>query len=53
MDGIPSTIIKFGISSFIRGVGIECSSSDNNYKSKIGVLMLNIGFPGKVSKVGG
>ena len=34
-----------------RGRG---SGSDNNHtNSKVGVLMLNIGFPGKVLKVGG
>ena len=54
MDGIPSTIIKFGTFTFIRRVGIECSGSDNNRtKGKVGVLMLNIASPGKVLKVGG
>ena len=54
MDGIPSAIIKFGTFTFISRVGIECSGSDNNHtKGKVGVLMLNIGFPGKVLKVGG
>ena len=51
MDRIPSAIIKFGTFTFIR---IECSGSDNsNNKVKVAVLMLNIGFPGKVLKVGG
>ena len=54
MDGIPSAIIKFGTFTFMRRVGIECSGSDKNYNiSKVGVLMLNIGFPGKVLEVGG
>ena len=47
MDGIPSSL---GL-PFIRRVGIKCSGSDNNSnKGKVGVLMLNIGFPGKVLK---
>ena len=46
--------IRFGTFTFIRRVGIECSGSDNNHtKGKVGVLMLNIGFPGKVLKVSG
>ena len=54
MDGISSAIIKFGTFTFIKRVRIECSGSDNNYnKVKVAVLMLNIGFPGKVLKVSG
>ena len=53
MDGIPLAIIKFETFTFIRRVGIECCGSENNYnKSKVAVLMLNIGFLEKVLKVG-
>ena len=51
MDRIPSALIKFGIFTFMRRLDNECNGSDNNYsKGKVGVLMLHIGFPGKVLK---
>ena len=35
----------------MRTLDNECSGSDNNYsKGKVGILILHIGFPGKVLK---